>query len=92
MEGYSYLDLLDNAEKTQLKATCIMDENDSPMKYKSNNGHLVNKFYYVDPILDCDDLKNRDLCFYDYIRDDEEMSEIENNENAFSFYLENNFV
>lgn len=89
MDGY-LLDALGRVEKTQFKAKCIMNENNSPMKYKRNNGHLVNGFYYVDSILACGDLMDQDLCFYDYIRDDDEMSEIENKENA--FYLWDNFV
>lgn len=88
MEGYTS-DALYRAEKTQFKAKNIKDDKNSPMKYKSSDGHLFNRFYYVEPILDCSDLMDQDLCFYDYIRDDEKMSEIENNENAFYLWGDN---
>ena len=89
MDGYVYLD---SAEKVQFKARCIMDDNDSPMEYKSDDGHLASRFYYVEPILGCDDLMDEDLCFYEYIGDDEEMSEKENEECVFHIFPGDNFV
>ena len=89
MDEYIYLD---SAEKVQFKAKYIMDDNNSPMEYKNDDGHLVNRFYYVEPILGCDDLMDEDLCFYEYIGDDEEMSEKENEENVFYLMRGDNFV
>ena len=74
---------LDTEEKVQFKARCIMDDNDSQKKKKNDDGHLASRFYYVEPILGCDDLMDEDLCFYEYIEDDEEMSDKENEECVF---------
>ena len=41
---------LDTEEKVQFKAICIMDDNDSPMEYKNDDGHLASRFYYVEHI------------------------------------------
>ena len=89
MDEYVYLD---SAEKVQFKARCIMDDNDSPMEYKNDDGHLASRFYYVEPILGCDDLMDEDLCFYEYLEEDEEMSDKENEEDVFHVIRGDNFV
>lgn len=83
---------LDTEEKVQFNARCIIDNNNSPMEYKNDDGHLASRFYYVEPILRCYDLMDEDLCFYEYIGGDEEMSDKENEECVFHIIQGDNFV
>lgn len=82
----------DTGEKVQYKSKCLLDDDQSPMEYKAGDGQLATNFYYTDPLVTCIDLMSDDLCFFDLIDGDEELSDEQNEISIFHSIGSDNFV
>lgn len=82
----------DTEEKVQYKSKCLLGDDGSPMEYKSGDGQLATNFYYVDPLVTCSDLMVDDLDFFEFLDDDEELSDEQNEVCIFHPIGSDNFV